>query len=220
MHRPIPELRPAAWLATAPATIDWRDAGGGLVGSAGGPGYSVEAAGRVLMERHISDGRLILTVRPASAVTGGPDRSLRGGVQIGSPAASPTGWLATVSPLLELDGHLTRLLGDRPVYFPAAVEHLLVLPAGADMSRGYLWAAMTWRLSANPVTPLAMTLGTDRLDVHRPATDRPDHRLHLEAERLAVGHPAARSNYHGESSPRALLATAASGEMNGDPKGE
>lgn len=39
MQRPVPELRPATWLTTAPADVDWRDAGGGLVGVVAEPGY-------------------------------------------------------------------------------------------------------------------------------------------------------------------------------------
>lgn len=220
MHRPVPELRPAAWLATAPPDVDWRDVGGGLVGTAGGPGYSVEAAGRVLMERHIADGRLHLTVRPAGAVTGSGATSLREGLQLGSPPTAPTGWLAAVSPMLEIDDHLARFFGDRPVYFPAAVEQLLVLPARADLTRAYLWAAMTWRNAANPVTPLAMTLGDDRLTTHAPAENRPDHAEHRAAVLLAAGHRAGEPHYHGTGTPAPLVAAGGMhSEMKSTPKG-
>lgn len=199
MHRPVPELRPTTWLATAPSNVDWRDVGGGLVGTAGGPGYSVEAAGRVLMERHIADGRLHVTVRPASAVTGSTATSLHDGLQLGSPDTAPTGWLAAVSPLLEIDGHLRRLFGDRPVYFPASVDHLLALPAGADLTRAYLWSARTWRASPDPVSPLALTLGDDRLAVHCPADGHAAHEAHRAAVLLAAGQRRPESHYDGRS---------------------
>ncbi|QGS33649.1 hypothetical protein FOB82_00515 [Corynebacterium xerosis] len=199
MQRPVPELRPATWLTTAPADVDWRDAGGGLVGVVAKPGYGVEAAARVLMERHIAHGKLHLTARPAAAVTGSGEADIRAGIQIGSPAARPTGWLAEVSPLLEIDGHLRRLFGDRPVYFPASVDHLLALPAGADLTRAYLWAARTWRASADPVSPLALTLGDDRLAAHCPADGHAAHDAHRAAVLLAAGQRRAESHYDGRS---------------------
>lgn len=205
MHRPVPELRPAAWLSTAPADVDWRDAGGGLVGVVAGPGYGVEAAARVLMERHIARGRLHLTVRPASAVTGSPAHGLDRGLQMGSPAAAPTGWLAEVSPLLEVDGHLRRLFADRPVYFPAAVDQLIVMPARSDLTRAYTWAARVWRDSADPVTPLAMTLGGDGLTVHSPGQERPDHGAHRSAVLLAAGSRTSDSHYDGSGTPASAL---------------
>jgi len=218
VHRPVPELRPTTWLATAPSNVDWRDVGGGLVGTAGGPGYSVEAAGRVLMERHIADGRLHVTVRPASAVTGSTATSLHDGLQLGSPDTAPTGWLAAVSPLLEIDGHLARFFADRPVYFPASVEQLLVLPAHADLTRAYLWSAMTWRNAGNPVTPLAMTLGDDRLTTFVPAEERADHALHRDAVLLAAGHRGGESNYHGTGTPAPLVAAGAHADMHREMK--
>ncbi|MFD5867637.1 hypothetical protein ACFWGD_03345 [Corynebacterium sp. NPDC060344] len=197
MQRPVPELRPATWLTTAPADVDWRDAGGGLVGVVSEPGYGVESAARVLMERHIAHGKLHLTARPASAVTGSDGADLRRGIQIGSPATRPTGWLAEVSPLLEIDGHLRRLFRDRPVYFPASVDHLLALPAGADLARAYLWAARTWRAAADPVSPLALTLGDDRLTVHAPEEGTAAHPAHRTAVLLAAGQGRAESHYDG-----------------------
>ncbi|MFC3849664.1 hypothetical protein ACFORJ_05745 [Corynebacterium hansenii] len=197
MQRPVPELRPATWLTTAPADVDWRDAGGGLVGVVSLPGYGVESAARVLMERHIASGTLHLTARSAAAVTGAEDADLRRGIQIGSPATSPTGWLAALSPLLEIDGHLRKLFGERPVYFPASVEHLLALPGDSDLTRAYLWAARTWRAAANPVTPLALALGEDRLTVHAPEEGRADHPTHRAAVLLAAGQRRPDSNYHG-----------------------
>lgn len=197
MHRPVPELRPATWLTTAPADVDWRDAGGGTVGVVPEPGYRVESAARVLMERHIAHGRLHLTARPAAAVTGEADSDLRRGIQIGSPESRPTGWLAAVSPRLEIDGHLRRLFGDRPVYFPAAVDQLLAMPAGADLTRAYLWASRTWRAAAQPVSPLALTLGGDRLTVHAPDEGRPDHASHRAAVLLAAGQARRESHYDG-----------------------
>ncbi|MFO6505833.1 hypothetical protein ACLB3A_10115 [Corynebacterium freneyi] len=199
MHRPVPELRPATWLTTAPADVDWRDAGGGLVGVVTEPGYCVEAAARVLMERHIAHGKLHLTARPAAAVTGADESDLRRGIQIGSPAARPTGWLAEVSSLLELDGHLRRLFTARPVYFPASVEHLLAMPADADLTRAYLWAARSWRAADDPVSPLAFTLGDDRLTVHAPEEGRGDHATHRAAVLLAAGQGRPDSNYDGAS---------------------
>lgn len=197
MQRPVPELRPATWLTTAPADVDWRDAGGGLVGVVAEPGYGVESAARVLMERHIAHGKLHITARSAAAVTGADDAGLRAGLQIGSPAARPTGWLAEVSPLVELDGHLRRYFGARPVYFPAAVDQLLALPADADLTRAYLWAARTWRGAADPVSPLALTLGDDRLIVHAPEEGRADHPAHRAAVLLAAGQGRCESHYDG-----------------------
>ncbi|WP_295626156.1 hypothetical protein [uncultured Corynebacterium sp.] len=197
MHRPVPELRPATWLTTAPADVDWRDAGGGLVGVVSEPGYGVEAAARVLMERHIAEGRLHVTARPAAAVTGSSETGLDRGLQIGSPATRPTGWLAEVSPLLEIDWHLRRLFRDRPVYFPAAVDQVLAMPASSDLTRAYAWAARTWRTAAGPVSPLALTLGDDRLAVHAPDERRAEHRGHRAAVLLVAGHHLPESHYDG-----------------------
>ncbi|MEJ5920621.1 hypothetical protein [Corynebacterium sp. H78] len=209
MLRPVPELRPAEWLRDAPSDIDWRDVGAGLIGVVTGPGFSMETAGQELIDRHTSTGQLHVVARPAAAATGvqatrlftarqqdvvrkaighcPARRDLVHGLELGSPAHHVTGWLAATAALLELDGHLCRLFGDTPVYFPASVDSLLVFPHNVDLRRGYAWAAQRWKRSAERVSPLAFVREGDRLALFTPAGSRPDYRAHVEACALATG---------------------------------
>ena len=104
-----------------------------------------------------------LTARPAAAVTGSGDADVRAGIQIGHRRARPGGWPRSAA---AGNRHLRRLFGDRSCTsrLPSIT---LALPAGADLTRAYLWSARTCgpprRVSSGPDP------GDDRLAVHCPA---------------------------------------------------